>query len=206
MVAMPPTDSFAGVVAWVAAIGYPFIFLAMLVEGPVVTAAAAFAAALNVLNIYIVLLLSFFGDLVGDVIYYAIGYWGREGVLEKYGHWLGLTRARIRKLERHFEKHAAKSLFIVKFLPALPTLGLITAGAVRVPFKKFAAIVTLLIIPRTLLFAGLGYYFGQTFDSINRAINNIGYSLSIVAGIAGILYFVYRFFSKRIMQKIEGPN
>ena len=39
--------SFAGTVQWVIQHGYPLLFIVMLIDGPVVTAAAAFAAALH---------------------------------------------------------------------------------------------------------------------------------------------------------------
>mgnify|MGYP001591522550 CR=1 FL=1 len=52
--------SFATVFDWVIKHGYLFIFIAMCVEGPVVTAAAAFAAALGYFSWPVIFILAIF--------------------------------------------------------------------------------------------------------------------------------------------------
>src|SRR5437868_9392115 len=91
---------FGALTHWVVSNGYVLLFIGMLVEGPVVTAAAAFAAALGFLDIWLVLLFSIIGNLFPDVIYYLIGYWGRERFVDKYGHYFQLTKDRVAKLEK----------------------------------------------------------------------------------------------------------
>ncbi len=76
--------TFSAATQWVLMHGYWVIFLAMLIEGPVVTAAAAFAVALGYFNLWAIFGLSLAGDLVADIIYYAIGYWGRITVVERF--------------------------------------------------------------------------------------------------------------------------
>src|SRR5512140_1915224 len=106
--------TFSGAFQWIIAHGYLLMFVIMVVEGPVITAAAAFASALGYFNLYLVFLLSILGNLVPDVIYYAIGYWGRKRLVNKYGHYLGLSDTRILHLENLSEKHAGKALTLIK--------------------------------------------------------------------------------------------
>ena len=182
------------------------MFAAMLVEGPVVTAAAAFAAALGHFNIYLVLFLSFWGDLISDIVYYFVGYWGRLTVVNRYGAYLGLTKERIEQLEKYTARHAVKSLALTKFLPVVPTFALITVGALRMPFLKFLTVITLVIIPRSLLFGGLGFDFGRFYDTISHMVKNAQLTLLIIVLCALILYYLYRTFSQKVSEELQDPT
>ena len=48
--------------------GYVLLFLLMILEGPIVTAAAAFAASLGYLSLPVVFILSVLGNIIGDLI------------------------------------------------------------------------------------------------------------------------------------------
>jgi membrane protein DedA with SNARE-associated domain len=85
--------------------GYTLMFMLMLIEGPVVTAAGAFAAAFSYFHLWIVFVLSILGNLIPDVVYYAMGYWGRHNLIEQYGHYFGLTKQRDRRRGQAGEKN-----------------------------------------------------------------------------------------------------
>src|SRR6185437_16550121 len=105
---------FAGTLQWILQHGYFFLFVLMLIEGPVITAAGAFAAALHYFNIWIILLLSILANLIPDLIYYAVGYWGRNTIVSRYGHYIGITQERIVAIEALAEEHSGKSIFMIK--------------------------------------------------------------------------------------------
>ena len=142
--------SFAGMVQWVLQHGYPLLFIVMLVDGPFVTAAAAFAAALHYMNIWIVLLISILANLIPDLVYYAIGYWGRETFVNTYGHYFGITPERVASVEKLAQQHSGKSLFLIKMIPFLATPGLILVGATKMDIKKYAFWSIAIIIPSSL--------------------------------------------------------
>ena len=64
------------------------IFVAIIVGGPIFISAAAFAAALGYLNVYIIFSLAFFGELAVDVVLYFIGRM-RAGLKARSGARLG---------------------------------------------------------------------------------------------------------------------
>ncbi|MCX6796338.1 MAG: hypothetical protein NTW06_02455, partial [Candidatus Falkowbacteria bacterium] len=110
-------SNFSTATQWIMANGYLLIFLAMCIEGPVVTAAAAFACALGAFNPALIFVLAFFGDVLPDSLYYLIGFLGREAVVNKFGHYFGLTDERIRRMEDLAAKHAVKTLVAIKLTP-----------------------------------------------------------------------------------------
>jgi membrane protein DedA with SNARE-associated domain len=176
----------------------------MLIEGPVITAAGAFAAALHYMNIWIVLLLSILANFIPDVVYYAIGYWGRERFLDTYGHYLGVTPERIAAAEKLAEQHSGKSLFLIKMTPLFATPGLILVGATKMDIKKYALWSIAIIIPSSLLYLIIGYYFGAAYNTIEHYLN-LGIYVAIAATVIviAIAYFQRKYFS-RLEKEIEG--
>ncbi|HUC31470.1 MAG TPA: VTT domain-containing protein [Candidatus Paceibacterota bacterium] len=193
---------FQGTVQWVLQHGYPLLFIVMLIEGPVVTAAGAFAAALHYMNVWIVLLLSVLANLIPDLVYYAIGYWGRETFINRYGHYIGITPERVASTEKLAEAHTGKSLFIIKMVPFIATPGLIIVGATRMDIRKYAFWSLIIIIPTSLLYLILGYYFGAAYATINRYLNAGGYVIAAAIVIVIVVAYLQRKYSARIAKKI----
>ena len=195
--------TFSGVTHWVLMHGYWVIFLAMLIEGPIVTAAAAFAVALGYFNIFAIFGLSIAGDLTADVIYYLIGYWGRITLVERFGHYFGLTKDRIRRMERLMRDHAVKTLIALKLTPVLPTPGLMIVGATKMDLKKFTLISILITLPKSVVFMLMGYYFGKSYDKLSRYV--AGGTYIILGGIVLIVLLNYLWvkFSARIGRMLE---
>ncbi len=163
-------QSFSALTEWVSQNSYLFIFLAMCLEGPIVTMAAAFAAAIGYLNLEAVLAIAILGDLIPDAIYYALGYWGRLKVIGPHGRHFGLPSERIERLEKLVRTHPGKAMLLIKFAPVLATPGLILAGAARMPVRIFAAWALVITLPRVALFAGLGYFSGRTLGLADKLI------------------------------------
>lgn len=188
---------------WAAGNSYALIFLAMLIEGPVVTAIAAFTAALGYINPYAVLILSILGNLIPDVIYYAMGYWGREGFVDKYGHYLGMNPKNIARLEKLIHEHSGKSLVVIKLVPFLATPGLILTGVTRMDIKKYILWSLSITIPVSALYFLIGYYFGDAYRTIVHYLNIGGYVIAGLIVIFVIIFYYQRRFTEKLVAKIE---
>lgn len=196
-------SGFQGAVGWIAAGGgYSLMFIAMIIEGPVITAAGAFLAALGYFNLWAVFGLSLLGNLVPDAIYYALGYWGREKFIDKYGRYFGLTKQKIKAVEAMIHKNTGKSLIAIKLIPLLATPGLIVAGASRMKLDKYALWSVAITIGSSLFYLILGFYFGAIYDRVQHYLN-IGYLIAaIIILFAAIIYF-QRKVSSKIGEKIR---
>lgn len=195
--------SFAGTVQWVLQHGYPLLFIVMLIEGPVITAAAAFAAALHYMNVWVVFLLSVLANLIPDLVYYAMGYWGREAFVNKYGRYLGITPEHVKRVEKLAEAHSGKSLFIIKMVPFLATPGLILVGATKMDIKKYALWSIGIIIPTSGLYLVLGYYFGAAYATIDRYLHAGEYVVVAAVVIIGLVVYFQRRYFTGVGKKIE---
>ena len=195
--------TFSGAFGWVIVHGYPLMFLAMLIEGPIVTAAASFGAAFGYFNIFIVFILSILGDVMADLIYYAVGYSGRIMVVQKFGRRFGLTEERIRKVEALLNSHPNKTLIALKLTPILPTPGLMIVGTSRMPLKKFITISSFVIFPKTIFFVLLGYYFGAAYSIVLRKFEKGELILGIIIVLILGIYYAAAKLSAYIARKVE---
>jgi membrane protein DedA with SNARE-associated domain len=197
------TAGFSGTVQWVLQHGYTLLFLLMLVEGPVVTAAGAFAAALHYFNLWGVLGLSIVANLLPDLVYYALGYWGRDSFINKYGHYFGLTPELLATTEKLAVRHSGKSLLAIKLVPLLATPGLILVGATKMDIKKYAFWCTIITIPSSLIYLILGYYFGAAYATIDHYLHIGGYILG--GAIVMVIAFAYlqRKYAGRFINSLE---
>lgn len=202
---MNATD-FSSILHWVLGHGYFLMFIAMLIEGPIITAAAGFAAALHFFNPLIVFFISLAGDLVADIVYYLIGYYGRTKLIDRFGYHFGITPARLSRIEKLLQQNAGKALLILKLTPILPTPGLVIIGSARMPIKKFTLFSLAITLPKSLFFLLVGYYFGQAYDAISKYFS-YG-SLMIVAAmvILIVLAQIYKKFSARLAKKVEESS
>ncbi len=194
--------SFDGALAYVIAGGYVVMFVGMVLEGPMITAAAAFGASLGYFDIFVVFLLAILGDIVGDVAYYAVGYISRVAFVEKYGHRFGMSKERMKKLERLLRTHPGKTLLVIK-TTGIATPGLMMVGAVRMPIKKFTSVCLSIILPKVLLFVLLGYYFGQAYTSVAKYVQNAEYFIVAAVVATACIYYAYNKLSATVGKRLE---
>ena len=134
--------------------------------------ASGFSIKLGVLSALPAFLVLFTGDLVGDALWYALGYHVGHRLIKRFGRYVGLDEPLFQKISGRFHHHQNKILFFSKitmgFGFALATL--ITAGISRVSFKKFIALNFLggLVWISFLLF--LGYTFGNFYLQLSDGL------------------------------------
>jgi len=196
-----PASSFSIILPWVLANGYLMIFAAIIVGGPIFISAAAFAAALGYLNVYLIFSLAFFGEMAVDIILYLIGYISRAGVVEKFGHYFGLTNLRILKLEELLHEHTWKALFIIKYSPVIPVPGFVITGAAKLKFKKFFYILFVLSLPKAIFFTVIGYFFGKAYDSLAGYFYYGQYLIIVVIILFILINYLFGRFSKKISEE-----
>lgn len=197
------TTTFAALVTWVISHGYFLFFVAAFLEGPLVTAAAGVTAALGYYSLPIIILLSVAGDLSADVVYYAIGYLGRRTLVRKYGIYIGLTPERVEKIEKFLKHNIVKTMIIVKLSPIIPVPGIIVIGSARISLKKFAIISLLITLPKSLLFAFIGFYSGKAYEKLNTVITNGQFIFLGVVVVVVLAYMGYKKLTEYISKKME---
>jgi membrane protein DedA with SNARE-associated domain len=193
-------NNFQQAFSWVSSHGYAVIFLAMCIEGPVITAAAGFAAALGFFNPFIILTISILGDLIPDSTYYFLGRKSRFKRIESMMQSIGLTHARLERLENLLKKNYYKTLVAMKLTPVPGPFGYMLIGYLKLSYRGFIFICAAVTIPKSVVFLLIGYYFGQLYN-INVYIHNISFFGAIVVISIIALYLAYVTIAKIIAKK-----
>ena len=175
---------------------YLFLFPIVVIEGPIITVIAGLLVSLGHLNVFIAYPLIVFADVVGDSLYYIIGYYGRIKFIERWGRFLGITKERVKKLENLFVSHTGKTLAIGKLTHAAGAVVLVAAGVARVPYWQFVWYNFLPTIPKSLAFLLVGYYFGKAYQQIDNYFNDIVLVLFVIFVLAVIVYILIKRFRK----------
>jgi membrane protein DedA with SNARE-associated domain len=179
--------------------GYFVLFLVMVVEGPIVTSAAAFAAHFGYFTLPLIFVLSVLGDLTGDVIYYGIGAISRKTLIDTHGYKFGLNKDKMAAFDRAFHAHKIKSLVIAKLAPIIPGPVIIAAGALRLSFWTLMWVSIILAVPKYLFFMLLGYGFGDFYQTFFRYYDIVGWI--VVACLIGGSYVLYQKAIKVILRE-----
>lgn len=179
------------IVMWLLAYRYPIILPLAVVEGPVVMLLSGILIRAGLFDFWPVYLLLLIGDLIGDVGWYWVGRHGGRRFIEKYGGLVSVTNERIEQVERFFQTHHTRILFISKitmgFGFAIATL--MAAGASRIPFRKYLLINFIGGFIWTGILIAIGYFLGNFYVTIDRDLRWMFILSVIVIGLAAAYGF-----------------
>jgi membrane protein DedA with SNARE-associated domain len=183
--------SLSQTIGWIFGYGYPALFILAVIEGPIVTVIAGFFASLGYLNFFIAYPVIVAGDLGGDVIYYLIGRFGGIRFINKWGKYIGLGPDEILALEKHFEKHGRRLLFIGKMSHGIGGAFLVAAGLVKMPFGEFFSSNFLATLAKSLILLLIGFFFGHALVGVNSVLEKISVVLIGAGFFFFLIYFLY---------------
>jgi len=172
---------------------YFILFPIAIFEGPIISVIAGLLIALKYMDFYVAFPVLVAGDLVGDLLLYALGHWGKKKFAAKWGRYIGINNARLAKIEKHFEKNAGKTLLLGKVFHGIGGVFLFAAGAVNVPFPKFMWFNFLGTVPKSLILISVGFYFGYALATIKSILELVGV---FVVGTAAVAILAWLYFHK----------
>ena len=189
------------IVIWLLQYKYVVLFLSIIIEGPIVTMFAGLAVAGGIMNFWLAYAAILAGEVGGDVLYYALGYWGREKLLLKYKWLTRIFLPEVKKIERLFEKHPAKTLIISKITHVIGLPFLIAAGIARYNLARFSLYDFIATVPKSLALLAVGYFFSQAIATVDRDIRTATVIVSVFLIIFGAGYIaIGKYFYKKTMR------
>jgi len=183
--------------ATIFAIAFVAAFIIPIPSGSILTAASAYAR-IGYFNIYWVIILSITGNILGD----NLGYWiarkyGRE-VLSRVGFRRVLESDGYKSLENKFNKRPGLIVFISRF-EVLSTLSVnLLSGISKTNYRKYFVHEFLGSITQVCFYSLIGYFFADSWQSINTTVGKI----SLIIGLVLVLLII-SFGKKFIMRKLE---
>lgn len=178
------------------------IFVLVLIEdfgipvpGETALISAAVLASQGKLPIEWLLPAAWLGAVIGDNIGYTIGRFGGRRLVLRWGYRVGITDARLARIERFFARRGGAIVIVARFFVGLRQLNGIVAG------------IGCMAAPRFVLYNAIGaalwvgvwgfgvYWFGKHFERALEKFGPIGmYTAAGIAAAAVVGYLIWHFF------------
>jgi membrane protein DedA with SNARE-associated domain len=180
------------------ALGLPGIFVLMLAESaciPIPSETTFLFAGFNVArgeySLFAVVTVGTAANLVGSWVAYAVGYYGRVDILEKYGSKLHIKPSHLQWADRWFERYGDATVFFSRMLPIIRTFISLPAGVARMPFWRFTILTTLGCIPWIFALTFIGKQVGARWEDWRDQLHYVDYAVAVLI-VLGLVWLVVR--------------
>jgi membrane protein DedA with SNARE-associated domain len=172
--------------------GYWMMVPLMILEGPIVTVIAAMLASLGAFNVFLVLIFSILGDVIGDVALYALGYRFGMGFVRHVGKYMGITEKLVLRMQEYFKKHGGKTIFAVKSTTGLCWATFTAAGVAKMDFRNFLKNSIYGGIVWSGFLVAMGYFYGYLWRDIKQYIQWVGWIIFAVVAVSMTVITIYK--------------
>ena len=136
------------------------------------------------------------GYTIGAIGGWAIGLYGGRPYLERHGRWLHLSKEKLDRAERWFERWEDWAVFLGRLTPLVRSFVSVPAGVFEVPFVRYTLLTLLGSAIWCFSFAGAGCLAGSNWKDVHNAFGYVDYV--IVAAVAvGVAWLGWRYVKKR---------
>lgn len=147
----------------------------------VLPAAGALTATGHLPALWMTIVVSVVGELLGGSVGYAIGRFGGRALVEKYGKFVHLTHENLDRVHAFFERYGNFAIFICRFVPVIRGIVSIPAGIAEMNLPQFYLWYAL----GSLGFCGglilLGNALGDHLNTIEPMLHKSGLAIALVS-------------------------
>jgi membrane protein DedA with SNARE-associated domain len=180
---------------FIATYGYAAVFLLMLAESAcipvpselIMTFGGALAAGAipgTSLSLAGVILAGLAGNVAGSYVAWAVGRYGGQPALRRWGHRLWIREHELDRAIGWFDRHGARAVLLGRLLPVVRTFISLPAGISGMAATRFGIYTTIGCIPWTAALAAAGYAVGANWQSIANGFHAPTYIIAAVIVIA----------------------
>ena len=162
----------------------------------IVLVSSGFIAYKTNTPLFLTILVSFLGVMIGDGIMFFFGHHFGERVMNMGYFKKILPQARKDKIRNMFQKYGSKIIFIARFMPGLRAPIFVVTGSMGVRYSVFAfwdGMAALLSVPA---FCAAGFLFGNKIQELIDSVRNVEQVALSLIGVL-VLYWVIKNVRKR---------
>jgi membrane protein DedA with SNARE-associated domain len=152
---------------------------------------AGFNVSEGHLSMFGILVFGVLGDMIGASIAYAIGYWGREELVERHGNKLHVSKQRLDRAHRWFERFGAPVIVVSRCIPFARAAFPYAAGVARMGYGRFLIFGTIGSIIWISALGVLGNAVGSQWQSWRHNLEYVDYVAAALL-VAAIAYLILR--------------
>lgn len=184
------------------AVGYPGVFIAMVIEScliplpsEITMPLAGALAAEGQMNIHVASLMGGLGNVVGSLMAYGIGVKIPETTILKFirrwGKWLFLSEHEYEKTKGWLKQYGSFVSFFSRLLPGIRTVVSLPAGVARIALVPFVVWTFIGAMLWSYVLVYVGYVLGENWDSVEGFFHK--FELVIIGVVIGVIgWWVWR--------------
>jgi membrane protein DedA with SNARE-associated domain len=166
-------------------------------SGDIVLFAGGLFANRGHLALPLVMLSGFAGALISDNAVYWIGRIGGRPLIGRilkmrFLHFL-VNEKSLSKVERYFESHGGKTVFVGRFGPGLRSMTPLFAGVTRMKYYRFVPYNVAAAAVWSVVYSLIGYVFGQYWTELLAVAKSFGYGVIGLAVLVLLAYLLRRY-------------
>jgi membrane protein DedA with SNARE-associated domain len=192
---------FLGLTEWILAVvralGYPGIFLLMVIEGILTPIPSEFImpfagslAARGELNAFLVVIVGTAGAAIGNLVAYKIGAHVGRPLIARYGRFIALGEDDLAWAESWFQRYGDAGVLLGHAVPGIRSIISFPAGIGRMRLRNFLAYSTLGAAVWNSVLVVSGYYLLDGWIVFAETTENVDVYV-VLAALAGIVGYVY---------------
>jgi len=187
---------------WVAAYGYPATLAGALFEGETVLVLAGLFAHRGVLDLPWVIALGALGGAAGDIVYFALG---RRYGAELLGRFPRFAPA-AERVQALIHRHPDLSIFGIRFLYGLRTVGPAVIGSSAVPWPRFLILNALGALVWSACWVGAGYVLGEAAQRLLGRVMHVEREFFVGALVVAVIATIALRLRRRRIRSPKDPH
>jgi membrane protein DedA with SNARE-associated domain len=144
----------------------------------------------------------FVAIVAGDSILFWLGWHFGEAITQHKYLRHRLTPARLHRIERHFEKHGAKTVVAARFAAGARALFFLAAGVMKMSYWRFLLFDGLAALVSGTAWILIGWRFGAQIDWVRHFVHRIEHVALAMLVVAVAAWLIARYFRRRV----AGPS
>jgi membrane protein DedA with SNARE-associated domain len=125
--------------------------------------------------------------VLGTSLDYAMGRWGLHATLGRT-RLMARLEPKLAAAQRFLARHGAWALVLAHFIGHVRSFVAITAGASRLPYRRFVLYEGIAALAWNLVWIMAGYLVGKHLDALQRIVGGTELALVVLALIAYVAY------------------
>jgi undecaprenyl-diphosphatase len=100
------------------------------------------------------------------------------------------------RVERYFEAHGGKTVFVGRFGPGLRSMTPLFAGVTRMKYYRFLPYNLAAAVVWAVSYSLVGYIFGQYWEELLATVRSLGYGVIAIVALLFLAYVLRRRWSR----------
>ncbi len=176
-------------IAFIIAFSESLALIGAFIPGTILIVVFGFLAAHGDLNVWTLIIVSAVGAILGDSTSYFLGTKGTR-LFNRENRILNISH--LEKGRQFFARYGDRSIFIGRFVGVLRPIVPFVAGASRMKMRIFLFWNVVSGVSWSIVYVLLGYFFGDSFSSIEIWTGRVGVFVVLLALIIFVLWYIIK--------------